>query len=121
MLADTLAAYTNQQPQGLSIFWFDPRGAAKTWIFRTRTGRAGALEILEDGRESGPMKIRYKLVEPLTTAYLGAMVRDAPPPMTAPATHVTRRESGFMVKSSPKQSATTIISFPKAACLLKCK
>lgn len=63
-LAETLAFHTNRQPQGSSLYWFDPRGESRTWIFRTRMGRAGILEILNPGAEAGPMKIRYKLAVP---------------------------------------------------------
>lgn len=64
LLAETLAFHTNRQPQGSSLYWFDPRGESRTWIFRTRKGRAGILEILNPGAEAGPMKIRYKLAVP---------------------------------------------------------
>jgi len=63
MVSDILATHTNRQPEGLSMFWFEPREGEKTWIFRSRD-RAGILEITQGGNGEPTVGFRYKLARP---------------------------------------------------------
>ncbi len=61
-LAEGLSQHRRSQPQQMAMFWFDPRGDQHTWIIRTRTGRAGLLELHPDDVQADTIRFRYKLV-----------------------------------------------------------
>lgn len=60
------ATNANREPKGMTLFCFKPRkGADNTWMFVTRKGRMGLLQILEYGDSSNPLvALRYKLANP---------------------------------------------------------
>jgi tRNA A-37 threonylcarbamoyl transferase component Bud32 len=61
-MVEPLVLHTNTQPKGLAIFWFDPAEGTNTWAMRTRSGRAGLLELRADRVQPDHIRFRYKLV-----------------------------------------------------------
>jgi tRNA A-37 threonylcarbamoyl transferase component Bud32 len=79
MLAEPLALHTNREPMGLAITWFDVAEGTNTWALRTRSGRAGLLELRADRVQPDHIRFRYKLVSqstpPPSAPFLGPSMR----------------------------------------------
>ena len=62
-LAEVLAVHTNREPGNVAMFWFEPHTSEHTWGIRTRTGRAGLIEVRPEDVRSDSIRFRYKLVD----------------------------------------------------------
>ncbi len=69
IMNEELATNANPEPKGMGLFCFKPqKGADNTWMFVTRKGRMGLLQILEYGDKSSSVAMRFKLADPTARA-----------------------------------------------------
>lgn len=61
-LAEALSVHTNREPGAPVMFWFEPHPEEHTWVIRTRSGRAGVLDLRPEDVRRDTIRFRYKLL-----------------------------------------------------------